>query len=256
LAQEKPTSRNIRLLIEYNGARYAGWQFQHNADSIQGQLLNALEQLTGERPSIRVAGRTDAGVHAIGQVATFFTNSNLPIVRFAPGLNNFLPDDISIHEAVDAPPDFDARHDSKSKRYGYRAYTAPQPAALEIERAWQMRDTLDVDAMREATKPLIGHLDFNAFRSVHCDAKHARRDMYSIDIQTYPRPPRGLHIQIIFHANAYCRHMCRIIAGTLIEVGRGKRSIESVAHALHSRDRCQAGMTAPANGLTLLEVIY
>ncbi|MFC1611572.1 tRNA pseudouridine(38-40) synthase TruA [Myxococcota bacterium] len=248
--------RNIKLLLEYNGARYSGWQQQENADTIEGRLLDAADQLLGKRHSLRVAGRTDAGVHAIGQVASFHTESRVAIARFAPGLNNFLPDDISVHEAIEVPTSFDARDDSKSKRYGYRAYSGPQPAALELERAWQMRDPLDIEAMRRAALRLIGHLDFEAFRSAHCDAAHARRHMYSIDITRYPRPPRGEHLKILFHANAYCRYMCRIIAGTLIEVGRGKRSIDSVQETLESRDRTRAGMTAPPNGLTLLEVLY
>lgn len=248
--------RNIRLLLEYDGARYFGWQLQDGRPTIQGTLLDACEEMIGERPNTRVAGRTDAHVHAIGQVVSFRTRSTIPAHRFAPGLNNFLPDDISVHEAFEVPLEFDARNDSKSKWYGYRVYFGPQPAALDGERAWQLREPLDLEAMHEASRCLIGHLDFNAFRSVHCDSKHAIRHVYTVDITSYARPPRGEHVQILFHANAYCRHMCRILAGTLVEVGRGQRSIESVQAALESRDRRQAGMTAPAYGLTLLEVIY
>jgi tRNA pseudouridine38-40 synthase len=248
--------RNLRLLLEYNGARYYGWQLQNGRPTIQGRLLDALEQMIGERPSLRVAGRTDAQVHAVGQVVSFRTCSQIEAYRFAPGLNNYLPDDISVHEAREVPADFDARNDSQSKWYGYRVYRGPQPAALELERAWQLRDELDIEAMRAAAAFLIGHLDFNAFRSVHCDSDHAIRHVYAITIDRLPRPPRGEHVQILFHANAYCRHMCRILAGTLVEVGRAQRSVESVRAALESRDRTRAGMTAPAHGLTLLEVIY
>jgi tRNA pseudouridine38-40 synthase len=248
--------RNIRLLLEYDGARYYGWQLQDGRPTIQGALLDACEKMIGERPNTRVAGRTDARVHAIGQVVNFRTKSAIPAYRFAPGLNNFLPDDISVHEAMEVPLEFDARNDSKSKWYGYRVYFGPQPAALESERAWQLREPLDLEAMRRASRCLIGHLDFNAFRSVHCDSAHAKRQMYTITIDPYARPPRGEHVQILFHANAYCRHMCRILAGTLVEVGRGQRTVDSVAAALESRDRTQAGMTAPAYGLTLLEFIY
>ena len=251
-----PAPRNIRLLLEYDGARYHGWQLQDGRATIQGELLDACERMTGERPNLRVAGRTDAHVHAIAQVASFRTRSAIPAERFAPGLNNYLPDDISVHEAVEVPREFDARNDSKSKWYGYRVYVGPQPAALELGRAWQLREALDLDAMAVASRCLIGHLDFDAFRSVHCDAAHARRHVYTIDIQHYRRPPRGQHVQVLFHANAYCRHMCRILAGTLVEVGRGQRTVASVQTALESRDRTQAGMTAPAHGLTLLEVIY
>jgi tRNA pseudouridine38-40 synthase len=250
------SGRNVRLLLEYNGARYYGWQLQNGRPTIQGTLLDAFERMIGERPSLRVAGRTDAQVHAIGQVVSFRTRSQIEAHRFAPGLNNFLPDDISVHESREVPSDFDARNDSKSKWYGYRVYRGPQPAALELERAWQLREELDVEAMRAAAAPLVGHLDFNAFRSVHCDSDHAIRHVYAITIERFPRPPRGEYVQILFHANAYCRHMCRIFAGTLVEVGRAQRTVESVRAALESCDRTRAGMTAPAHGLTLLEVIY
>ncbi len=135
-------------------------------------------------------------------------------------------------------------------------YTARQPAALIQPRAWHKRRPLDVAAMIEASRCLLGELDFEAFRSAHCDAPHARRKMHAIDITSSPRPPRGELYEIVFFANAFCRHMCRILAGTLIEVGEGRRTSQSVLMAIQGRRRELAGITAPARGLTLLEILY
>ncbi|MBI5510516.1 MAG: tRNA pseudouridine(38-40) synthase TruA [Deltaproteobacteria bacterium] len=249
-------ARNIKLVVEYDGTAYAGWQFQANAPSVQAELITAILTMTKEHPTLIVAGRTDAGVHAEAQVTNFRTHSRIEAPRFASGLNSLLPGDISIHESVEAPPSFDARHDSLSKRYRYRIYNTRHRAALEERRAWHIRAPLDLRDMRAAAALLVGEHDFNAFRSVECDALHAFRRMLSVDVSATPRPPAGSIVEIVFHANAYCRHMCRIIAGTLVEVGLAKRSVAAVAHALESRDRKDAGVTAPPCGLTLLEVFY
>jgi tRNA pseudouridine38-40 synthase len=241
--------RNLRLLLEYDGSRYLGWQQQAELPSIEATLLSALERMLNERPALRVAGRTDAGVHAVGQVANFHTRSPIRAEKIAPGLNYYLPDDISVHRSEEVPASFDARVDSLSKQYRYRVYRARQPAALET-RAWHLRGQLDVEAMIEASRCLIGEHDFESFRSVGCQAPHAIRNMMSIDVTRQPRPPAGEHIDITFHADAYCRHMCRILSGTLVEVGQGRREVGSVAEVLAARDRRKAGMTAPPQGLT------
>lgn len=248
--------RNIRLLIEYDGTRYVGWQQQAEHPSIQGALQHALHSILGVVPPLRVAGRTDAGVHARGQVANFRTTHPLEAARFAPALNHYLPCDISVHHAEQVAATFDAKRDSLSKRYRYRIYSGPQRAALLAQHAWHRHQRLDVSAMRRGAEHLLGERDFEAFRSVHCDAEHARRHMYAIDIQRSERPPAGEVVDIIFQANAYCRHMCRILSGTLVEVGLGKRDPNAIQHILASRDRRNAGMTAPAKGLTLLDVQY
>ncbi|MEK7703510.1 MAG: tRNA pseudouridine(38-40) synthase TruA [Myxococcota bacterium] len=248
--------RNIRLLLEYDGSAYVGWQLQENGPSIQGELLRALGTITGEKPVLQVAGRTDAGVHALGQVTSFRLAHRIPSASLAPALNGVLPRDISVHRADDVPDDFDARFSSHSKRYRYRVYRADQPAALDHQRAWHRRFPLDLVAMRRAAAHLVGELDFESFRSVQCDAAHARRRMLSIEIASIPRPPLGEHIDLVFHANAYCRHMVRILSGTLVEVGMGKRNPDDVATILVARDRRHAGVTAPPHGLTLLEVLY
>lgn len=257
LAMRATMSRNIRLLIEYDGTPYVGWQLQEGQASIQGELEAALFKITGEaNPQLMVAGRTDAGVHAYGQVANFRSNSVLEARRFTPALNHHLPDSIRIHRAEDAPPDFDARQAARSKHYRYRVYRGPHAPALDRRRAWHIRNPIDVDAMRRAAAALVGELDFESFRSVHCDAAHAIRRMHSITVSTAPRPPVGEFVDIVFHANAFCRHMCRILAGTLVEVGTGRRPVADVARVLASQDRTQGGVTAPPWGLTLLEVLY
>ena len=248
--------RNIELLIEYNGAAYHGWQRQEGQPTVQGELESALKSILGCTPPLTVAGRTDAGVHALGQVVNFKTSSSIEDWKFCRAINNFLPKDISVHRSRQVSSDFNARFDSVSKRYRYRVYEGPQPAALEHQRAWWMRHTLDLKLMQEATSLLVGTHDFNAFRSVHCDAENAIRAMHSIECSRSPRPPLGSYVEIVFHANAFCRHMCRILAGSLVEVGLGKRSLADLKAARDSRDRTQGGVTAPPGGLTLLEVIY
>ncbi len=250
------SERNIRLLIEYDGAAYKGWQVQLNCPSIQGALLAAIREVTGEEVMLTVAGRTDAGVHALGQVANFRTTSAVPAERFAAALNTKLPRDITVHASCVVAPEFDARHSAHSKRYRYRVYQGPQPAALERQQAWHVRRQLDVAAMQEAALCLVGEHDFEAFRSAHCDAPHARRRMHAVTVSEHERPPVGRQVDIVFHADAFCRHMCRILAGTLVEVGMRRRQVANVGEVLAARDRNQAGVTAPACGLTLLEVLY
>ncbi|MBN1962764.1 MAG: tRNA pseudouridine(38-40) synthase TruA [Deltaproteobacteria bacterium] len=256
MSDELIQQRNIKLLIEYDGSRYHGWQMQKNGPSIQAEITNAIATITKEKVNLCVAGRTDAGVHATGQVANFYTQSNIPAERFAAALNTVLPFDISIHCSKQVPDNFHSRLDSESKRYCYQVYNAKQRSALTDKYAWFIRRRLDIAVMKQGATLLLGEQDFEAFRSSQCDAEHAWRYMNSITIDQEMRPPIGALVKITFHANAFCRHMCRILAGTLIEVGMGKRSASDISAALAKRKREFAGITAPAHGLTLLEVIY
>ena len=249
-------TRNIQLIIEYNGADFYGWQRQEDLPTVQGCLESALSQILGDVPPLVVAGRTDAGVHALGQVVNFQTSSTIEDWKFAPALNRFLPFEVSIHRSVEVDSEFNARNNSLSKKYRYRIYEGPQRSGLEHHRSWQWRSIIDVQRIEEAATHLIGEHDFESFRHTECDAEHAIREMFGIAVETSPRPPFGRYIDITFHANAYCRHMCRILAGTLMEVGLGKRSPESMKSVIDARHRTAAGQTAPAFGLTLLEVFY
>lgn len=252
---DKPL-RNIRIVVEYDGTRYLGWQTQSDGATIQGELTRAVTAITGQRPHIQAAGRTDAGVHALAQVANFHVHSVIPAERFAPALNANLPDDITVHASAEVDTAFNARHGSLSKLYRYRVYNAKEPAALEVTRAWHVRFPLDIAAMREGALHLLGETDFESFRSAQCDAEHARREMLAIAITATERPPIGRYVDIVFHANAFCRHMCRILAGTLTEVGLGRRRADDIAAIRDARDRSRAGITAPAAGLTLLQIEY
>lgn len=248
--------RNLKLVIEYDGTEFVGWQSQERGDSIQEAFERVLIQMTGVRPILRVAGRTDSGVHARAQVCTFKTESTISIERFAGGLNALLPRSVSVHSVEEMPLDFDAKRSSQWKRYRYSIYQARYQAAQLLPYSWHLIKTLDLEAMRRASKHLIGELDFESFRAVKCQAKHAHREMYGIEIIREPRPPMGDLVHITFHADAFVRHMCRVLTGTLVEVGRGDRTPESIADVLAARDRTRAGVTAPPQGLCLLEVSY
>ncbi|MEE2960963.1 MAG: tRNA pseudouridine(38-40) synthase TruA [Myxococcota bacterium] len=249
-------SQNIKLTIEYQGTQYYGWQRQKDQPSVQEEIETAIFKATNEKVNLFVAGRTDAGVHARAQVANFSTTSQIGAWQICRALNYYLPDDITIHQSDAVPEDFNARHDSLAKRYWYNIYRGPQPAALERKRSWWILENIDLDLMQEAANKLVGEHDLNAFRSVHCDAKHAIRHIKSIQVETASRIPLGEIVTIKLYANAFCRHMCRIISGTLVEIGLGKREVSSMDLALKNRKREFAGSTAPAYGLTLMEVEY
>ncbi|RYF07698.1 MAG: tRNA pseudouridine(38-40) synthase TruA, partial [Deltaproteobacteria bacterium] len=213
------TCRQIRLLVEYDGTPYHGWQWQAHHPSVQQTLTRVLQQLC-KQPEllVRAAGRTDAGVHACGQVAVFCTDSPMEARRFTPALNRFLPDTIRIHRSDEVPLSFDPRLDARRKRYRYRIYEGPQSTALDVRRAWHLRRHLDLTQLRQAADHLLGERDFNAFRSAHCDAAHAVRTMQTIEVHSTVRPPVGRLVDITFEANAFCRHMCRIFAGTVVDI--------------------------------------
>lgn len=255
----KPTKpRTLRLTLEYDGAPYVGWQRQENLPSVQACVEDAILRIFGIEVRLSVAGRTDAGVHARGQVCSFvLPNHPLEARRIPAALNAALPESIAVHLAEEMPEGFVARGQSIGKTYAYRILEAPQRAPLEHRSAWHLRGPLDVDAMRQAAAMLIGEHDFESFRSAHCDAAHAIRRISAITLHARPREfGQSRLIDITIEGNAFCRHMCRIIAGTLAKVGRGQCNPNAMAQILAAKDRRAAGPTAPALGLTLLEVRY
>lgn len=242
----------IKLTIEYDGTAYAGWQRQANAPSIQQAVEGALESLTRRSVSVEVAGRTDAGVHALGQVVAFDDMAPLPLSAYHHGLNSHLPPDVAVVRAERVSDDFDPRRWAVSRWYRYLAQHGRSRSVFSRGRAWELWPRLDVEAMSLASSCLIGEHDFSAFRSADCGAKHPVRTMYSVAVGM--RTPDEVTIDVV--GTAFLRSMVRNIVGSLVEVGRGRRQPEWIAEVLASRQRIHGGETAPAHGLYLMRVDY
>ena len=248
----EPGTRRIRLLVEYDGTGLCGWQRQDNGPTVQGHLEQALAELLGTKTGTTGASRTDAGVHALGQVVHFDTaHPTIPPHGIRKALNTALPDQIAIIEAVQVADDFHARFDSHGKHYRYRVLSRPSRSGLDRHRNWHVDYPLDTSAMRAAAAQLVGEHDFTSFRAAGCTAKTATRKVTAIDIKD-----QGERIVVHVRGNAFLRNMVRIIAGTLVEVGAGRRAPDSLAELIAARDRPRAGRTAPAAGLTLMRVFY
>lgn len=233
-----------------------GWQRQSAGLSVQGLLEAALYKLTGEAIAARAAGRTDAGVHARGQVVSFRTTSALPVRAFAHGVNTFLPENISVLSAEEATPDFDARRDAKGKWYHYQIWNEVARSALHTQLFAHVRKTLDVVRMREAAHLLVGTHDFGAFRAADCERVSTTRTLFHVGIDAISCAPRGQEIHIHVVGDGFLKQMVRILSGTLILIGEGRFAPEKIAALLLSGDRTQAGTTAPARGLFLEQVFY
>ncbi len=241
----------IKLTLAYDGTAYHGWQIQPQQSSIQGKLEAALQKLTQETIRIQGAGRTDAGVHALGQVAHFDTASSFPAHEWIRALNAVLPEDIVVHDVAKVDREFHARFSAKEKEYRYQIFNAKQPAPLERQTRWFVRYVLDVGKMEEAAKALRGSHCFTSFCATDTDVEDHNIDLNQIQIVK-----KGEQIDIIFRASRFLRYMVRNIVGFLVEVGRGKRFPEEVETILAAMDRRAAGLTAPSHGLILVKVIY
>jgi len=213
-------------------------------------LEKAIHDLTGAPAVVLGASRTDAGVHARAQVAGFATATRIPLLGIVRGLNSVLPADVAVRDAEEVDSAFDARRRARSKRYQYLIWNRPERSPMWRRTAWHLARPLDVAAMRRAAAPLVGEHDFSAFRAAGCSAKHPVRTLSALDISGVDL------ITLSFDGNAFLRHMVRNIAGTLAEVGLGRRPPDGVAGILEGRDRTRAGRTAPAHGLTLWAVYY
>lgn len=244
--------RNVKLTLEYDGTNLSGWQRQANAPTVQQHVEDALSHMTGAPVVVTGASRTDAGVHARGQVCNFRTRSPIPIRGFLCGLTPWLPAAIAVVDASDVPASFHARRSARGKHYRYTVLTRPQRSPLRRRVVWQRPRPLDVTTMRAAASHLIGEHDFEAFRAAGCSARHAVRRISSIEI--HEREDDTVVIDV--HGNAFVRNMVRIIAGTLVEVGEHRRDPDDLPGILASRDRRRAGQTAPARGLCLVRVLY
>jgi len=244
--------RNIKLTIEYEGTNYQGWQVQPRGDTVQGAIEEKLSLLTKEKVRLIGSGRTDAGVHAIAQVAHFRTGSRMDLHSIQRALNSLLPSDIAIVKAEEVEEGFHARKSAKSKVYEYRILNRNVRRVFDRLYAWYIPQKLDLVEMKKATQSLIGEHDFSAFRSVGTPTRTAVRRVIKAQ---WKRGHEGLlHFEI--EATGFLKQMVRAIVGTLVEVGRGKISAERFRTIVDSKDRRKAGATAPACGLFLKEVKY
>lgn len=254
--------KHIRLLIEYDGTNYQGWQTQRSGLTIQDTISRTISSIIGEQIDLLSASRTDAGVHALGQVAVFMTASALPAAVMKRALNAELPADIRILEARQLDTEFHPRYRAIKKSYFYLIEKAQKQSVFFHPYTWRMPFALDLQAMSRAAAVLLGEHDFSAFRGSGCGAKTTVRTIYSISITAHDHldfmtaSVQGEFLKIRIEANAFLRHMVRNIVGTLAEVGKGKRSPEELNDILASRNRNTAGATAPAKGLFLEKVFY
>ena len=243
--------RNLRLDICYDGTRYRGWQRLSGADNtIQGKLETALSRILGEPIEISGSGRTDAGVHARGQVANFHCESDMPATQILEELRRYLPEDIGIYSCKDCSPRFHARLNAKEKTYCYRIWNSENPCVFDRRYVAVMPEKLDVDAMKQAAEMLTGEHDFSAFCGNPKFKKSTVRYIRAIDIRR-----QGDEIQLSFTGNGFLHNMVRILVGTLVEVGRGERDAQSIPQ-LFGGKRAESGFLAPAQGLCLMEVMY
>lgn len=244
-------NRNIKLVIEYDGTNYHGWQKQPDKITIQEVLENTLSQILKHDVPVIGAGRTDAGVHAIGQVANFKTNCRIPEGKIPYALNALLPEDIVVRHACEVSQDFHARFSVKGKHYKYVINNARFPSALDAKREYFCPYRLNIDLMKEALEELLGTHDFKGFMASGCSVKDTFRTIYEAGLEV-----RNDKITLDLKGDGFLYNMVRIIAGTLIDAGRGKIGIEDIKKALETGKRSLAGKTVRPQGLYLVEVYY
>lgn len=245
--------RNIKLVIEYDGTNYCGWQTQKNAVSIQDTIQNAILEITGKRPVLSGSGRTDAGVHAYGQVANFIIDSKIPAESFTFVLNSVLPKDIVIKSSTEVDMDFHSRFSAVGKEYSYLLINSRQPTALYRNLAYHVSycDRLDIDKMKAASKHFIGTYDFSSFMSTGSDIIDTVRTIYDVRISQNDE-----FIKITYHGNGFLYNMVRIISGTLFYAAIGKIEPGDIPDIILLKCRDKAGITLPAQGLYLEKVFY
>ena len=243
--------KRIKLTIAYDGTNYCGWQIQPNGITIEEILNKALSKMTGEEILVIGASRTDSGVHAMGNVAVFDTDTTIPAEKIAVALNQRLPDDIVITKSEEVPLDFHPRYCNCSKTYEYHIINTRIPIPTKRLTNYFVSYVLDIDKMRQAASYLVGEHDFVSFCNVRTDVENTVRTITALDILT-----NGNEITIRITGNGFLYNMVRIIVGTLVRVGRGFYEPEKVKEILEAKDRKAAGVTAPAHGLMLVEIKY
>lgn len=251
------------MIIAYKGTRYCGWQIQPNGDTIQARVMEAIKGITGEEVTVYASGRTDAGVHAAGQVVSFFTHSSIPDERFPFALNTKLPADIRVLKAETVSWDFHPRYSAHQKTYCYRLYTDPMISPFYDQVAWQVstpfeqNHRLDMEAMKKAAEAFKGQHDFKGFMSTGSTIKDTVREIYDMEVRSNAQTMDGTILtEISVTGNGFLYNMVRIMAGTLVEVGSHRLDASMLPSIIASGDRDRAGITAPAKGLMLMEVRY
>ncbi len=244
--------RNIRIKVAYEGTRYQGWQKQETSENtIQGKLEMLLSRMCEEKITVQGSGRTDAGVHALGQVVNFHTTCTMGTEEMLQYMNRYLPEDIAVVEIAEASERFHSRLNAVGKRYSYRVWNSSIPNVFLRRYAYTVPAQLDVEAMRRAASYLLGEHDFKAFTSAKKGKKSTLRRIDSVDISR-----KGDLLTFTFTGNGFLYHMIRILVGTLLEVGRGERDETSIPVLIASKDREKAGPLVPGKGLVLEEVFY
>lgn len=243
--------RNIKLIIEYDGKDYNGWQKQPDKLNIQGEIEKAIQNITGETVELYASGRTDAGVHALGQVANFKTSSHIPIQKMAIAINSQVKKSIRIIQAEEVEEDFHSRYNCKKKTYRYIINNSEHGSAIYRNMEYHMPVKLDIESMKKSIKYFEGEHDFKAFKSSGTSSKSSVRTIYKAEIKT-----NGDRIIIELTGNGFLYNMVRIIAGTVVDVGLGKIKPEEIPDIIEKQDRTRAGKTLPPQGLYLVKVEY
>lgn len=244
--------RHLRLVVEYDGSAYSGWQLQPNAVSIQQVFLETLHGFLPDAHRLAASGRTDAGVHALGQVVTFRTEGDMPLEIVIKALNAQLPRDITVRSGDEVPLEFDVVRHARGKLYRYRIHNAPTPSALRYNRVWHRVNPLDLAAMRDAAAHLVGEHDFASFRTAGSDARTSIRNLARLDVTLQDAE----EIWVEAYSNGFLRGMVRNLVGTLVQVGSGRRPPDEIPTILAALDRTAAGPSAPPYGLYLIHVDY
>lgn len=246
-------TRTIRLLLAYDGTGFRGWAAQRDPEirTIEGEITAVLSEMLEEPVKLRVAGRTDAGVHARGQVASLRTERDLPAANFGAAINGRLAPEVVCLQAAEAPRAFDARFSASAREYRYRIDTGELPDPFTARFVWHREGRLDVAAMRRAARVLVGEHDFTSFCRHPGQGRATSRDLQRLTVAV-----AGERVELGFRANAFLHQMVRALTGTLVLVGDGKLGADDVAQLLANRDRAGTGNLAPAHGLTLEHVTY
>jgi tRNA pseudouridine38-40 synthase len=242
---------HCKLTLEYDGTNYHGWQLQKNADTIQGTLEAALSQIFSEAVRVRVAGRTDTGVHALGQVASFKTEKPIEHYRLQRALNGLLPRDIVVKQIEEVPETFNPRFDARSRTYRYQIWNHRWPSAIWARHSWHVSFPLDTEAMNQAATLLIGEHDFSSFHGADWVEHNPRRTILRSEVRQ-----DGEFLVYDVEAHSFLRHMVRNLVGTLVDVGRGALSVGDFVAIFAAHDRTRAGVNAPPQGLFLVTVTY